>query len=137
MKKYQKLYQLKQIVKAYQEYSKYARLSRKKRSPKEYEIKYEEAAIAWRNSIKETTINQYIDGRILNISYSLLKGKQYPQIENSVKQQNELKEYEWKEIADIMSKYKDEENTCIIPTPPIPTTQVNFPKVKKVEVINE
>lgn len=124
MKKYQKLYQLKQFVKANAEYSKYCRLTAKCDHDPSLDAKREEAfhKVA------------YGDSRILHIAYSLLKGKSYQQIENSVKEQNQLQEYEWKQIIDIMSKYKDEENTCIIPTQPFPTTKVNVPKVKTSEV---
>ena len=111
MKKFQKLYQLKQIV--------------KNDSPLE--------------SIKEARRNLISGGgsRLLHIAYSLLKCKSYQQIENSVREQNQLKDYQWKQIIDIMSKYKDEENTCTIPSSPFPTTKVNLPKAKKVEATNE
>jgi hypothetical protein len=136
MKKYQKLYQLKQIVKAYQEYAKYIRLTGKLEYPEEYDKKYDESAENWRNAIKDTPINFMIDGRLLNVAYCLLKGKKYFQIERSVRQGNQLRDYEWKKITDIMNHFKDEENTNDIPKGPFPITQVNEPK-QKVEVSNE
>jgi len=66
----------------------------------------------------------------------MLKGKKYFQIERSVKKGNELSDYQWKKIVDIMTLFKDEENTNTIPTSPFPITQINEPK-QKVEVSNE
>ena len=136
MKKYQKLYQLKQIVKAYQEYAKYSRLTRKQSSPIEYDKKYKEASGVFNDAIKDTPIRYSGNARLTSIAYTMLKGKKYSQIEHSVRKENELREYEWKNIVEIMKFFKDEENAVIIPESPFPTTKVNEPK-KKVEVSNE
>ena len=126
MKKFQKLYQLKQIVKADAEYSKYCRLTNKLNHDPSLDEKLKEAS---------ANVIVVADSRLLHIVYSLLKGKSYQKIENSVREQNQLKEYEWKQIVDMMNKYKDEENTNVIPVPPFPTTKINVPKVK--EITNE
>jgi len=143
MKKFQKLYQLKQLVKANAEWSRYARLTAKKKHNPEYDEKLIQAKNNF-NTLKEQNLSSltpstglFSDDRLVHIVYSLLKGKSYQQIENSVRQENQLQDYEWKKIIDIMKLYKDEENICIIPTSPFPTTKVNLPKVKKVEVSNE
>lgn len=136
MKKYQKLYQLKQIVKANHEWSKYARLTRKAEYPKEYAEKLTIARTKFNELSKDISVLRSWDSRLLNIAYTMLKGKKYFQIERSVRKGNELREYEWKKIVDIMAFFKDEENTVEIPTNPFPITQVNEPK-KKVEVSNE
>lgn len=133
MKKYQKLYQLKQIVKAYQAYAKYVRLTRKCNYPIEYDELYRNSCSNFSSAIKDTPINFTVDGRILNIAYCLLKGRTYFQIERSVKKEHILKDYQWKKIVDIMTFFKDEENTNVIPQSPFPITQVNEPK-KDVEV---
>ena len=141
MKKYQKLYQLKQIVKAYQEWSKYARLTRKDKYPKEYDAKYSVAKSKYDELTKEFPVKLSMwdnTGRLLNVAYSLLNGKKYFQIECSVRKYNQIKDYEWKKIVGIMEAFKDEENTNEIPTSPFPITQVNEPKeAKEVEVSNE
>jgi len=131
MKKYQKLYQLKQIVKAKADVSKYYRLTRKIEHSIIFDEKYKSAKLAL-ETLKTKTALPRVDLRILHIAYSLLKGKKYSQIERSVKKQNELKEYQWKQIVDIMQLYKDEENTCIIPSNKFPETTVNMPKKKEV-----
>lgn len=135
MKKYQKLYQLKQIVKANQEYFKYYRLTAKAEHSKEYDEKLKANRELYLSLTKNFKMS--LDSRLLHITYSLLKGKSYEQIENSVREQNQLKDYEWKQIVDMMNEYKDEENTCIIPTSPFPTTKINVSKIKKVEETNE
>ena len=135
MKKYQKLYQLKQIVNAYAEYSKYARLTRKLSHPKEYDEKLIIARVKFNELSKDIPALKFWDGRLLNIAYTMLKGKKYFQIERSVRKGNELKDYQWKKIIDIMVAFKDVENEVVIPTSPFPITLVNEPK--KVEVSNE
>lgn len=139
MKKYQKLYQLKQIVKAYQEWSKYARLTRKQKYPPEYDAKYNAAKVHYDELTKEFPVKLSYTwdnvGRILNVAYSLLKGKKYFQIERSVREFNQISDNEWKKIVAIMEAFKDEENRNDIPTSPFPITQVNQPK--KVEASNE
>ena len=131
MKKYQKLYQLKQIVKADQESSKYWRLTRKKVHPIELDAKRNQCYEHSKSLTKDIPITNVV-GRRMHIAYSLLKGKTYPQVENSVKQENKLVDWQWKKIVEIISYFKDEENTCIIPSEPFPTTIVNTPRVKEV-----
>ena len=128
--KYQKLYQLKQIVKALAELHKCNRLTNKEKYDPIYDEKEVEAWKAW-NEIKDTEITS--DSRLLHIAYTLLKGKTYFQAERSVRKENQLAEWEWKAIVKIMEKYKDEENTNVIPQPPYPITKVNEPR-QKVEV---
>ena len=131
--KYQKLYQLKQIIKASAELSKCWRLTNKEKYDPIYDVKEKEASEQW-NKVRDSEITS--DSRLLHIAYTMLKGKTYFQAERSVRQQNQLSEWEWKAIVKIMEKYKDEENTNVIPQPPYPTTKVNEPR-QKVEVTNE
>ena len=131
--KYQKLYQLKQIVKALAELHKCYRLTNKEKYDPIYDVKEKEALIEW-NKVRDSEITS--DSRLLHIAYTMLKGKTYFQAERSVREQNQLSDWEWKAIVKIMEKYKDEENTNAIPQPPYPTTQVNEPKMK-VEVTDE
>jgi hypothetical protein len=133
MRQYQKLYQLKQIVKALAELNKCYRLTNKEKYDPIYDVKLKEAGAEWLK-VRDSEITS--DSRLLHIAYTMLKGKTYFQAERSVRQQNQLSEWEWKAIVKIMEKYKDEENTNVIPQPPFPTTQVNEPR-QKVEVINE
>ena len=123
MKKFQKLYQLKQLVKLQSEYAKYNRLTRKAEYPQEFDVKLSEL----KTKVQESGF-QRVYCRHSHIAYSLLKGKTYPQIENSVKVGNDLEAWEWEKIADLMTQYKDEENTVEIPVYPFPTTKINYPK---------
>ena len=133
MKRFQKMYQLKQLIKADAEVSKYYRLTRKIEYPEIYDKKLEEAKKVY-YELKDATVS--LDSRLLHIAYSLLRGKKYFQAERSVRKQNQLSEWQWKAIVKIMEFYKDEENTNEIPQSPFPITQVNEPK-QKVEVSNE
>lgn len=131
--KFQKLYQLKQIVKALAELNKCYRLTNKEKYDPIYDVKLKEAGAEWLK-VRDSEITS--DARLLHIAYSMLKGKTYFQAERSVRRQNQLNEWEWKAIVKIMEKYKDEENTNAIPTEPYPTTKVNEPR-QRVEVSNE
>lgn len=133
MKNYQKLYQLKQIVKALAELNKCYRLTNKEKYDPIYDVKEREASAEWLK-VRDSEISS--DSRLLHIAYSMLKRKTYFQAERSVRHGNQLDEWEWKAIVQIMEKYKDEENTNVIPQPPYPTTKVNEPR-QKVEVSNE
>jgi len=137
MRKYQKLYQLKQIIKKDQEYAKYCRLTRKEKHPKEYDERLKQIRLEFFDLVKDmpkfTRFVSDDNRRIRNIAYSMLKGKKYFQVERSVRQGNEIADYEWKKIVEIMEAFKDEENTNEIPQSPFPITQVNEPK-KKMEV---
>ncbi len=130
--KFQKLYQLKQIVKALAELNKCYRLTNKEKYDPIYDVKEKEASAEWLK-VRDSEITS--DARLLHIAYSMLKGKTYFQAERSVRQQNKLSDWEWKAIVQIMEKYKDEENTNVIPQPPYPITKVNEPR-QKVEVTN-
>ena len=132
MKKFQKLYQLKQLVKAASEYHKYGRLTAKLEHSPEYDV------LLRQSQAKCIELNEhkiYMDNRIIHIAYALLKGKSYQRIETSVRKENQLQEYHWKKIIDIMEKYKDDENSVIIPESPFPVTYITEPK--KMEVSNE
>jgi hypothetical protein len=135
--KYQKLYQLKQIVKALAELNKCYRLTNKEKYDPIYDVKEREASAEWLKVIKDTEIST--DARLLHIAYSMLKGKTYFQAERSVRPENQLDLWEWKAIVKIMEKYKDEENTNVIPdiTNSFPQTKVNWKEEKVVEVENE
>ncbi len=133
MRNYQKLYQLKQIVKALAELNKCYRLTNKEKYDPIYDVKEKEAVAEW-TKVRDSEITS--DARLLHIAYSMLKGKTYFQAERSVRHGNQLDEWEWKAIVKIMEKYKDEENTNVIPQPPFPTTKVNEPR-QKVEVSSE
>ena len=133
MKKYQKLYQLKQIVKADAEVNKFQRLTRKLEYDPIYDKKLSESLELYKKVTEESKIR--IDSRLLHIAYSLLKGKTYDQIECSVKPERQLQDWEWKKIVDVMQFFKDEENITQIPTEPFPTTKINY-LVKK-EPVNE
>ena len=131
MKKYQKLYQLKQIVKLESESGKYYRLTRKLKHNPEYDVKRVEVNTKYSELIADSPIKfKYIESRFIHIAYSMLKGKKYSQVENSVKSENELIDHEWNKIVEIMKEYKDEENSVKIPSLPFPTTTVHVPKEK-------
>ena len=130
MKSYQKLYQLKQIVKADAEVNKYQRLTRKLEYDPIYDKKLSAALELFKEVTAESKIRTY--SRLLHIAYSLLKNKTYDQIECSVKPEKQLEDWEWKKIVDIMQYFKDEENKSIIPTEPFTTTTINY-QVKKEE----
>lgn len=134
MRKYQKLYQLKQLIKADSEVSKYYRLTRKLSYPDIYDKKLEDAKKIY-YELKDGTTS--LDSRLLHIAYSLLRGKKYFQVERSVRQGNQLSDWEWKAIVKIMEFYKDEENTNEIPQIPFPITQVNEPKKKVEEIVQK
>lgn len=114
MKKFknEKLNQLRDLIKINAELRKYKRLTRKLEHDKGYDIKLHSIL----QYLQSNKLKQ-IDIRLYYIAYGILRGKQYLQIENHCKNENELSEWDWKKITDIIDAHtqeeKNEKDVCV------------------------
>lgn len=105
--KSEKLNQLKDLLKVNAKLRKYKRLNRKLDYDTSFDINLKQTQL---EILENKNLFEISNIRLYYIAYGILRGKEYKTIENYCKPENELDDWDWKIINDIVYKYEEKES---------------------------